>query len=98
MLPYCSRLRLRTNFPGPPEFPNRFFFRRGARGAGTHHLHVFEDNSVEWSCMIAFRDFLRTNPENIIGSNRKHPRFETELSENKGSLKTTLRENVTTLD
>jgi hypothetical protein len=35
--------------------------------------------------------------ENIIGSNRQHPRSRTELIENDGPLRTTLRENETTL-
>jgi len=54
---------LKYHYVHKPEFPTRLFFRRGAWGAGTHHLHMFEDGSVEWSCMIAFRDFLRAHPE-----------------------------------
>lgn len=46
-----------------PEFPGRRFFRRGSRGAGTHHLHVYENGSVEWINQIAFRDYLRTHQE-----------------------------------
>jgi GrpB-like predicted nucleotidyltransferase (UPF0157 family) len=44
-------------------FPTRRFFRRGERGAGTHHLHIFDVDSVEYLKMILFRDFLRIHPD-----------------------------------
>ena len=53
---------LKYDYVHKPEFPMRLFFRRGALGAGTHHLHIFEDGGLEWNRMIAFRDFLRANP------------------------------------
>ncbi len=47
------------------EFPNRRFFRKGARRAGTHHLHVYKYNSGEWNNKILFRDYLRTHPTEL---------------------------------
>jgi GrpB-like predicted nucleotidyltransferase (UPF0157 family) len=46
-----------------PEFPTRRFFRRGLWGAGTHHLHIFEEGSLEWIRMLTFRDYLRADPK-----------------------------------
>jgi GrpB-like predicted nucleotidyltransferase (UPF0157 family) len=45
------------------DFPDRRFFRRGLRGAGTHHLHVVERGSWEWRRHLLFRDHLRAHPE-----------------------------------
>jgi GrpB-like predicted nucleotidyltransferase (UPF0157 family) len=45
------------------DFPGRRFFRRGLRGAGTHHLHVVERGSWEWRRHLLFRDHLRAHPE-----------------------------------
>ena len=45
------------------EAPGRLFFRRGLRGAGTHHLHVVELGSWEWRRHLLFRDHLRAHPE-----------------------------------
>jgi len=45
------------------ETPDRRFFRRGLRGAGTHHLHVVEHGSCEWRRHLLFRDHLRAHPE-----------------------------------
>ncbi|MDP8907989.1 MAG: GrpB family protein [Chloroflexota bacterium] len=28
----------------------------------THHLHVFEQSSDGWRCLLAFRDYLRAHP------------------------------------
>lgn len=44
------------------QFPNRRFFRKGLWRAGTHHLHVYEYGSKEWSSNLLFRDYLRTHP------------------------------------
>ncbi|SDC66657.1 GrpB family protein [Shouchella lonarensis] len=41
----------------------RLFFRRGAFGAGTHHLHIYEDGSKMWLQLLFFRDYLRENQE-----------------------------------
>jgi GrpB-like predicted nucleotidyltransferase (UPF0157 family) len=43
-------------------FKARRFFRKGAAGAGSHHLHVFEKGSGEYEKMVLFRDFLRNSP------------------------------------
>ncbi|CAN7525872.1 GrpB family protein [Paenibacillus sp. LjRoot153] len=45
------------------EFPNRRFFRKGESKKGTHHLHVYERTSVEWSNNLLFRNYLRSHPE-----------------------------------
>lgn len=45
------------------EFPNRRFFRKGAKRAGTHHLHVYKYESEEWRNQLLFRDYLRTHPD-----------------------------------
>ena len=45
------------------DVPGRLFFRRGLRGAGTHHLHVVELGSREWRRHLLFRDHLRAHPE-----------------------------------
>ncbi|MGG4264263.1 GrpB family protein [Peribacillus simplex] len=48
------------------EFPNRRFFRKGQWRAGTHHLHIYKYESEEWRNNILFRNYLRTNPEQLI--------------------------------
>ena len=45
------------------EQPGRLFFRRGERGAGTHHLHVVELGGEEWRRHLLFRDRLRAHAE-----------------------------------
>jgi len=45
------------------EFPNRRFFRKGQRRAGTHHLHIYNYGSKEWKNNILFRDYLKTHPD-----------------------------------
>ncbi|MCY0902808.1 MAG: GrpB family protein [Firmicutes bacterium] len=45
------------------EFPGRRFFRRGTWGAGTHHLHLYEDGSPSWENILLFRDHLREHPD-----------------------------------
>jgi len=45
------------------EFPDRRFFRRGTWGAGTHHLHVYEEGSRAWENILLFRDYLRAHPQ-----------------------------------
>lgn len=47
------------------DFPNRRFFRKGEWRKGTHHLHVYELQSEEWSNNIRFRNYLRSNPEKV---------------------------------
>jgi GrpB-like predicted nucleotidyltransferase (UPF0157 family) len=61
--PKAKLASLRSDYVHKPEFPTRLFFGSGAWDAGTHHLHIFEEGSLEWSRMIAFRDFLRDNPK-----------------------------------
>jgi GrpB-like predicted nucleotidyltransferase (UPF0157 family) len=45
------------------EMPERRFFRRGQRGAGTHHLHMVEIGSDFWERHLLFRDYLLVHPE-----------------------------------
>jgi len=43
--------------------PERRYFRRPAERPRTHHLHVVEIGSPFWERHLAFRDWLRTHPE-----------------------------------
>jgi GrpB-like predicted nucleotidyltransferase (UPF0157 family) len=52
------------------SLPDRRFFRRGLRGAGTHHLHVVELGSREWRQHLLFRDYLRAHPDTAAGYER----------------------------
>ncbi|MEK3805770.1 GrpB family protein [Bacillus sp. FSL H8-0547] len=45
------------------EFPQRRFFRKGQRRAGTHHLHFYEFEGKHWNNQLLFRDYLRKNPD-----------------------------------
>ncbi|MDX8289485.1 GrpB family protein [Metabacillus indicus] len=45
------------------EFPQRRFFRKGQRRAGTHHLHFYEFEGEHWNNQLLFRDYLRKNPD-----------------------------------
>jgi len=48
-----------------PEFPERKFFRRGKWRAGTHHLHIYEMNGVQWNNNLLFRDYLRNHEDTL---------------------------------
>lgn len=56
------------------EFPNRRFFRKGEWKKGTHHLHVYECSSDEWSNNLLFRNYLRSHPEQaaVYAELKKH--------------------------
>ncbi|HST52911.1 MAG TPA: D-glycero-beta-D-manno-heptose 1-phosphate adenylyltransferase [Pyrinomonadaceae bacterium] len=43
--------------------PERRFFRKGERGAGTHHLHMVEHGGKFWQEHLLFRDYLRAHTE-----------------------------------
>ena len=46
------------------ELPDRRYFRRSSGGRHTHHVHVVErSNTSWWDRHIAFRDWLRSHPE-----------------------------------
>jgi GrpB-like predicted nucleotidyltransferase (UPF0157 family) len=45
------------------ELKTRRFFRKGAPGRGTCHLHLCEWQGEEWKEKVIFRDYLRKNPE-----------------------------------
>jgi GrpB-like predicted nucleotidyltransferase (UPF0157 family) len=42
--------------------PERRYFRKGAPGARTHHLHVVVHGGAFWREHVAFRDRLRADP------------------------------------
>ena len=41
----------------------RYFRKTGASGARTHHVHIFEMRSRHIERHLAFRDYLRANPD-----------------------------------
>jgi rfaE bifunctional protein nucleotidyltransferase chain/domain len=43
--------------------PERRYFRKGQRGAGTHHLHMVEPTSAFWEEHLLFRDHLRAHAQ-----------------------------------
>lgn len=43
--------------------PERRFFRRGPKGAGTHHAHMVEVGSAFWERHLLFRDHLRAHAD-----------------------------------
>ncbi len=46
----------------PKPWPDRYFFRRGPWGHGTHHLHVVAPDGEDWTRQLLFRDYLRAHP------------------------------------
>jgi len=46
----------------PKPWPDRYFFRRGRWGHGTHHLHVVAPDGEDWTRQLRFRDYLRAHP------------------------------------
>ena len=48
------------------DLPERRYFSRGPEGARTHHLHMVETTTEFWRRHIAFRDWLRANPETAL--------------------------------
>jgi GrpB-like predicted nucleotidyltransferase (UPF0157 family) len=52
--------RLRTigyEFVNHPDFPERRFFRKGERRAGTHHLHIYKYKAENWNSNLFFRNY-----------------------------------------
>jgi GrpB-like predicted nucleotidyltransferase (UPF0157 family) len=47
---------------GENGLPGRLFFRRSEGGRRTHHLHVVEMDGKHWHRHRAFRDYLRSHP------------------------------------
>lgn len=46
------------------ELPNRRYFRRFADGVRTHQVHLVERTDTDWwDRHVAFRDWLRTHPD-----------------------------------
>lgn len=46
-------------FKGENGIPRRHYFQKGE--PCTHHIHMIEETSDEWTKLILFRDFLRSN-------------------------------------
>jgi GrpB-like predicted nucleotidyltransferase (UPF0157 family) len=46
--------------------PYRRFFIKECNGIRTHHIHMVETDSEFWIRHIAFRDYLRKNPEELM--------------------------------
>ncbi len=50
-----------------PEYeafiPDRRYFRKGAFGARTHHLHMVVIGGEIWNAHVRFRDWLRDHPD-----------------------------------
>lgn len=61
--------------------PERRFFRRGPRGAGTHHLHMVEWSSEFWEAHLLFRDYLRAH----AGAAARYEKLKRELAAAHGS-------------
>ncbi|WP_377890593.1 GrpB family protein [Alkalihalobacillus sp. R86527] len=45
-----------------PELEDRRFFRKGAWGEGTTHVHICDYEGAQWKEKLAFRDYLRAHP------------------------------------
>ncbi|MCY3773280.1 MAG: GrpB family protein [Gemmatimonadetes bacterium] len=46
-------------FKGENGIPRRHYFQKGE--PCTHHIHMVEETSEEWTKLIQFRDYLRSN-------------------------------------
>jgi GrpB-like predicted nucleotidyltransferase (UPF0157 family) len=55
--------RLGYEYVEHSHFPERRFFRRGVRRAGTHHLHVYTHNGEHWKANLLFRNYIMSHPE-----------------------------------
>lgn len=62
----CIEPLAAINYEYVPEYeaamPFRRYFRKGARHARSHHLHVVEHDGDFWRRHLLFRDFLRSHP------------------------------------
>ena len=50
---------LEYTFKGENGIPRRHYFQKGE--PCTHHIHMVEETSEEWTKLILFRDYLRSN-------------------------------------
>ena len=48
---------------GERGIPGRQFFTKDTNGSRSHHLHVFESGHPDITRHLAFRDYLRSNPD-----------------------------------
>ena len=53
------------SFRGEHGIPRRHYFTRG--DPTTHHIHMVEESSDEWTKLIRFRDRLRADPNTAEG-------------------------------
>ncbi|WP_166246446.1 GrpB family protein [Paenibacillus turpanensis] len=61
---YKERLQnIGYEFVEHAHLPQRRFFRRGAWGAGTHHLHIYEYKQNHWNKNLFFKEYLINHPE-----------------------------------
>lgn len=56
-------IRLGYTPKGESGIPGRQFFTKDTNGSRSHHLHAFETGHPDIIRHIAFRDYLRSNPE-----------------------------------
>ncbi|PSB58601.1 GrpB family protein [Chamaesiphon polymorphus] len=54
----------------------RFFRKDNSEGIRTHHIHTFEANSAQIARHLAFRDYLRSHPEDA----RKYSELKQQLA------------------
>ncbi|MBP0725695.1 GrpB family protein [Bacillus sp. RG28] len=50
---------------GENGIPKRRYFQKGG-DQRTHHVHIYEQGNSEIERHLAFRDYLRTHPEDVI--------------------------------
>lgn len=55
--------RLGYLYRGENGIPRRHYFVKGTPERRTHHLHMVELDSEEWTKNLLFRDYLRRHPE-----------------------------------
>ncbi len=60
-------------FKGENDIPRRHYFQKGE--PCTHHIHMVEETSEEWTKLIQFRDYLRSNRS----AARKYARLKADL-------------------
>jgi GrpB-like predicted nucleotidyltransferase (UPF0157 family) len=59
-------------------------FVKGSEEKRTHYLHITEFESSEWKNSIAFRDYLRTHPEEVQCYEKLKQELAAQYSDNRG--------------
>jgi GrpB-like predicted nucleotidyltransferase (UPF0157 family) len=57
--------KLGYEYRGEHGIPGRLYFEKYHRGRRAAHVHMFEIGSPEWNRHLAFRDHLRTHPDDL---------------------------------